>query len=255
MEKVGFGYVDDNNENLRSQAGGIFGLNQAFITVFKYNDKAGKDGADGDAVDITAMIGTKEFRLRIYDITGDIRKGDIVISPDDEGYVAEYNKRHTQNMAVVTHVAKALGVTDEQIKAALATPPANFAQWATIMTGLPSADAGSKLVDVFLEYEWEIGDGNKITFLQLPKNMKGGRFMCAAVEPKGSWKPVINGEGLRYVDDSGAEHPFSRNKNYMDSNKANQQSIEESTAENTGLAGSMVSEGGAEDLPAAETKW
>jgi hypothetical protein len=234
-EKLGFGYVSDNDESLQTKTGGRFGLNQAFITVFEYNPTAGADGAAADAVDITVMVEQKEFRRRIYDITGDLyNKNNEKVSPDQEGYAELYNAELKQRMAVVTHAAKALGVTDDQIKTALATPPSSFAAWAKIMTSLPSDNFRTKPVDVFLEWEWQIGEGNTQTFLILAKNMKGGRFLCPHVKPQGAWT-AKNEKGLTYVDAAGNEHPFTRSEDYMKSNKAKQQKEGQEDAPSGGM--------------------
>ena len=81
-----FGYINDKDESLRSKSGGKFGLNQGFITKLEYNPNAGKDGTPADAVDITALIGDREYRLRIYDVTGSLYKGGTLIEPNEEGY-------------------------------------------------------------------------------------------------------------------------------------------------------------------------
>jgi hypothetical protein len=223
-EKTTWGYQNDNDESLKSKQGGQFGLNNAFITKFEYNPNAGADEALADAVDITVSIGEKEFRSRIYDITGDLFKGDNKISESEPGYVELYNAEKKQREAVIVHVVKAFGVTEDQIRTALQNGNVtNFATWATAMCGTKGADFATKPVHVFVEYQWSIGEGNERTFLQLPKNMKGGRFLSPSIAPVGKWEAVSDGEGLRYVDAGKNEHPFSRSTNYMESKKAIQQ--------------------------------
>ena len=221
--KTGWGYQNDNDGSLISKQGGVFGLNKANITVFEYNGLAGKDGAASDAIDITVAIGDKEFRSRIYDITGDLFKGNETVSPDQPGYIELYNAEKKQAEAVIVHTIKSLGVTDDQIKMALQTGNVvDFKSWAIAICTLKGADFATKAVDVFLEYQWTPKGENTRTFLQVPKNMKGGRFLTAHIAPVGSWEAVKDGEGLRYVDGAQNEHPFSRSKNFMDSPKANQ---------------------------------
>lgn len=222
--KTAWGFQNDNDDSLKTKLGGKFGLNNAFITKFEYNGAAGKDESPADAIDITVAIGDKEFRTRVYDITGDLFKGDNKISPDEPGYVELYNAEKKQREAVIIHTVKAFGVTEDQIKSALVNGNVvDFKSWATAICNLKGAGFETKPVDVFLEYQWNIKEGNERTFLQLPTNMKGGRFLCAHVAPVGAWETVINEDGMAYVDNAKNEHPFGRSANYMESNKAKQQ--------------------------------
>lgn len=248
VTKTAWGFQNDNDESLKSKTGGKFGLNEGFITKFEYNANAGKDESPADAIDITAVVGEREYRLRVYDITGDLFKGDNKISPDEPGYAELYNAEQKQRQAVIVHTVKAFGVTEEQIKTALQTGnPTNFATWAQIMCSLKGADFATKPVDIFLEYQWSIKDENDRTYLQLPSNMKGGRFLAPHVSPVGAWEAVTDTNGLRYVDSAKNEHPFNRSANYMDSNKANQQ-VE---GEDNSSAGSGAMAG----TTATQSKW
>lgn len=223
-EKTAWGFQNDNDDSLKSKTGGKFGLNNAFITKFEYNPNAGKDESAADAIDITVAVGDKEYRARIYDITGDLYKDDNKITPEEPGYVELYNAEKKQREAVIVHTVKAFGVTEDQIRTALQNGNVtNFATWATAMCSLKGAGFETKPVDVFLEYQWTIQEGQKRTYLQLPKNMKGGRFLAPAIAPQGAWEAITGEDGLQYVDAAKNEHPFSRSKNYMDSYKAIQQ--------------------------------
>lgn len=238
LKKVGFVAINDQDESLKGKApGGSFGLNEnCFITKFEYNPNAGKDGSQADAIDIHIMVGEREFRRRFYDITIVFDKdGNQITDTESEEFIEEYNKQFPQINGVVTHTLKSLGVSQDQINNALATPPTNFADWAKIMTSLVPKDFNKKPVDLFLEYQWEIKPSNDRTYLEIPKNMKGGRFLNPSIKPVGSWnieKEWIEKddkgadkqcEGLRYVDNAGNVHPFKRTKDYMESPKAFQQ--------------------------------
>lgn len=249
-QKTAWGFQNDNDDSLKSKQGGAFGLNNANITVFEYNPNAGKDESPADAIDITVAIGDKEYRARIYDITGDLFKGDNKISPEEPGYNELYNAEKKQREAVIVHTTKALGATEDQIKAALQNGNVvDFKSWAIAMTSIKPGNFATLPVDVFLEYQWEIKGDNDRTYLQLPKNMKGGRFLAPHIAPVGgTWELVNDGEGLRYVDGAKNEHPFIRSKNYMESSKANQQ-IEGEEAPAGGAAGDMAG------TTAAKSKW
>ena len=220
-EKTSWGYQSDNDESLKSKVGGRFGLNTATISKFEYNPNGGKDESPADCIDLTVNIGDKEYRTRVYDITGDLFKGDAKIAPGEEGYDALWEAEKKQKSAVILHIVKAFGVTEDQIKKALsAGNVVDFASWAQVMCSLKGENFAAKEVDVFLEFQWAIKGEAERTFLQLPANMKGGRFLSPAIKPKGSWKPVFDEDGLVYKDDAGQTHPFDRSLNYMESNKA-----------------------------------
>jgi hypothetical protein len=237
IQKIGFGSIDDTDKSLKGKSGGgKFGLNHGFITKLEYNALAGKDNSAGDAVDITFMVGEKEFRRRIYDVTRVYdNNGSQIEDENSAEFIKGYNENMKQGMAVVVHAVKAVGVTQEQINAALRTPPTSFAGWAAVITGLAPAGYETKMVDGFLEYQWTIADDRDRTFLELPKNMKGGRFLAPAMEFSGAWNEqsswedteedgkVRSGEGLRYVDRAGAVHLFSRDASYIASPKGTQQ--------------------------------
>lgn len=221
-QKRGFGYTDDESADLQSKSGGKFGLNQGFLTKFAFNPNSGKDGAAGNAIDVTIQVGEREFRTRYFEITKVFDKDNNEIadvnSPD---YISKYNQELTQLTACIVHIVKAFR-TDAEVKTALATPPATFADWANIMCALIPANASTTPIDVFLEYQWNIKDGQDKTYLQLPQNMKGGRWISKLME--GPWNEDRS-NGLLYRNAQGATHPFERSSNYMESNKAMQQTL------------------------------
>ncbi len=243
---MGFGYVDDTDESLKSKSGGNFGLNTpVFLTKFELNANAGADGALQDALDVTVQVEDREYRSRTYPITKVYDKdGNEITDKTSPEYVAEYNKEWKQKNAVITHILKCF-VSEDVIKQALATPLNSFGDFINVVVALLPADFNKKPLDVFLEYQWNIPDGEDKTYLQLPRNMKGGYFLCPSVTPAGAWSKVVDDNGLRYVDANGAEHPFTRDKNFMSGNKANQQ-IEGQEAANEALAGAAS---------ATEGKW
>jgi hypothetical protein len=218
-----FGYVNDEDENLQGKSSSYdtFGLTSGKITTFEFSETAGKDGAAADAILLTVTTPNKEYRNRIYDITGALYVSGALTEPGGEGYEEAKIAEMTQNGAVVIHALKALGVTDEQIKKSLATPPTDFKSWAQILVSLLPANFADRDVDVFLEYQWAIKADNTRTFLQLPQNMKGGKFLSPAMP--GPWEKVVDADGLKYVNSKGETHVITRNTNYMESPKANEQ--------------------------------
>ena len=229
VQKMTFGQVNDNDQSLKSKVGGVFGLNPSVnFTKIAYNPTAGADGAAADAVDINVKVGDREYNTRIYDVTGGLynAKNELVEAPGEgevwsDEYTTLYNTEMKQRMAVIIHAVKAAGVTQAQLDTALATPLATFAAWAEVVCALLPANYTTNPIDVFLQYQWNIKDGQDRTFLEVSKNMKGGRFFCASVAAKGQWNEVFDATGLKYVDsDGGAEHPFTRSSNFMESPKA-----------------------------------
>lgn len=242
-QKMGFGYQDDNDESLKGKSiDGVFGLNQNVrLTHFAYNPNAGKDESLADAIDITITIGSSEQRRRIYDITKVYDKNNNEITDtNSQEFIDGYNEEWKHNSAMITHLLKAF-VSEEVIKQALNQPLASFADWANVVTALLPQGFETKPLDVFLEYQWNIPEGKDQTYLQLPKNMKGGYWVCPA-QP-GEFSSDVNAEGaLVYVNGQGAEHPFTRNKAFMESNKAKRQHVNDALeAAQAGSGGSPKS--------------
>lgn len=241
-EKLGFGYYDDTSDDLKSKGGGKFGLNNpAYLTKFELNKNAGKDGALGDAIDITIQVVDKEYRERIYPVTRVYKDGEEM-AETDAGYTTAYNSEWSQKNAVIIHILKCFR-TEDEIKQALAVSLTTFTEFAEIVCGLVPTNANETPLDLFLEWQWNINDNQERTFLQLPKNMKGGYWVCKAVVPNGSWKEIRGDKGMKYIDANNAQHPFARDANFMDSNKANQQIEGEEAANETLQGAADASEG------------
>ena len=223
---MSFGYVSDNDESLKSKefASLKFGLNQGFITKFEYNANAGKDGSPGDALDIEiTSIEGKTVKTRIFDVNEVYNADNVKIGPSDEGYENIAKIERAQKSAVITHFVKALGVTEETIIKALTPTPKNFAEYVQIMTSLVAKNYATIPVDFFVQYQWTLKADAKMTYLEIPKNMKDGYFVVPTVKPVGEWKEVRDDKGLSYVDNAGNIHPIAKSKNFLDSNKAKQQ--------------------------------
>ena len=226
VKKMGFGYQDDTDESLKGKSlDGVFGLNQnVHLVHFAYNPNAGKDDSEADAIDITIKVGESEQRRRIYDITK-VYDGDNneITDVNSDAYAEAYNKEWMQNSAMITHILKRF-VDEATIKQALAQEQSSFKDYAVIVTSLLPANFQNIALDTFLEYQWNIPEGKDQTYLQLPKNMKGGGWLCKA-QP-GNFEPKTAEDGsLIYVNEQGIEHPFTRTKSFMESKKAYQQTV------------------------------
>lgn len=208
-------------ETTSNVSGGKFGLNSGvFITKFEYNALGGANGAEQDCIDLTVQVDEKEYRTRFYPVSKVYGKeGGELTDKNSEDY-KEAHKVAIQDLnARLTQVAKCF-VSVEDIKAAFATPIANFKDYATILERLvKSVPNWDKVpVDVFLEYQWKPSQGQTRTYLQLPKKIKHGDFICKS---KGSGFVENQTGSLKYVNSEGIQHLFKRSEWYMDSPFAN----------------------------------
>lgn len=237
IQKLGYGFINDRDESLRSKTGGQFGLNVgAFMTKFELNPMSGKNKSQGDALDIVISVADKDFNNKIFPVSKIYDKnGNEIADVNSVEYIKGFNKEILQTNAVILHFLKAVGVTEDRIRQAFGTPVASFAEFINGLAALLPANFNTFPLDIFLEYQWDISEGQDQTFLQLPKNMKGGYFACPA--QVGTWIAEKDSkEGLIYRNQNGAIHPFNRDKNFMEGKKANQQKTGDEDAGKTALA-------------------
>lgn len=239
VNKFNFATVSDENSDLQSKQGGKFGLNtNCHFSLIDFTDKAGKDETEGNAVDLNIMVGDREFKRRVYDPEGSslYNRNNEQVSPGEEGYNDLLNAALNQASAMVVHAVKAVGVTQDAInRAVTAAKPETFAAFAQVLISLLPADYKQKEVDVFLQYQWSISDGQTRTFLELPKNMKD-KYWVAASTPGAEWKEVKDENGLHYVDDKNNKHKIEKSASFLESPKANQQGVD-SPKPNAGVSG------------------
>lgn len=223
LENV-FGFVDDQNEELRTKSGASmsFGLNEGVKGVSIKLHPA--EGSSSAYVELKLNINGSERNVRYYEPTKAF-----------EGTTIEEQMVHT--LAAITHVVRAAGVTKDRMQEAInEKKPKSFVAWNEAVLPLVHPDNFEKLsLDLFAEYQWSVGKNQTRTFLEIPRNMKGGNFLVPSVAHDGEWKEEREWKdtdgnsvkGLRYVDNNGKVHPFTRNENYMDSNKAKMQTTED----------------------------
>lgn len=221
-----YGYQEDSVPS-RSLS---FGLNPAAAKVVKFEwiNNGGAGGSEGEALDIQIAIeGSDQLKsYRIFPFTQAYSNGQVITSPTDPAFVKglkEFN-------AAVTHIMHCF-VADDQLKVALGRPIATFKEFCKILMSLMPSNFASISLDLFAMWQWAIKGDNKQTYLEIPKNMKHGRWICRAVPPvNGEWKEVVAENmtdktpvALKYVDGAGNVHPFTRNGWFMTSAFANQQ--------------------------------
>lgn len=235
------------NDEVKKGGSGKFGLNKAKLTKFELNLNAGKDNAEGSALDICYTLESgKEMMGRFFPITKAFTKDQKEVTnpkhPDFKKAVEQFN-------AVVTHMLKAFGVTIEDMKAAFANV-ASFEQFVSAAAGLLPSNFAEIEIDLFLAYQWAIKGENECTFLEVPKTVKHGKFVCQSID--GEWfecrikdgvatigtdavdvseqksSIVFEWEGqtfnvakdtaLCYINKEGLVHPFTRTDWFMSSN-------------------------------------
>lgn len=255
MEGFNFANVSDNDQSLLAGGNGQFGLNQnCHLVKLEYNPNGGKDGTPTEAIDVTIEIDGKEYNMRMFVPNGTLKSGNKDVNPGDPEYAKAYNNAMTQIVAVVKHIMKAIGIDETVINN---NSHANsISEWMRKMQNLIPATFNTIPLDVFLEYQWNIKEGQTKTYPTLPTNMKGGRFVCAHMNPVGSWKPVIESDGsLHYEDNNKNVHQFMRTASFMNSNKGKQQVVEEVTTGATFMYPETAAPQTETPNPFEETSW
>jgi archaellum component FlaG (FlaF/FlaG flagellin family) len=233
VQKFNFQAVNDEDSNLQSKSGGKFGLNtNCHFATIAYITNAGKDESAGEAVDINIQIGDREHRRRIYNPEGAALYGkdNVQLNPGAEGYQQVLNEALAQNTAMIIHAVKATGVSQENINLALNTKnPQTFGEFAQVLVSLLPLNYKEREIDVFLQYQWNISEGQDRTFLELPKNMKD-KYWVVPSTPGAVWKEIRDDNGLIYVDTNGNKHKIYKTKAFLESPKATQQTLSGNTA-------------------------
>ena len=239
----GYGFVSDSDESLKTKGGAKFGGNFGVATLakFAYSPNVAKDGQEPrEAIEIEVKVGERSYKEWINPVSRVVDKNNAEITDKASAeYIAGFNALMVQQNATVTHYLKSVGVTEESLRAAFATPGLSFADYAARVCSLLPIGYNSKPLDLFLEFQWNFGkkqDGglNDKTYPTLPKNMKGGYFITPAhpgvwVEERGEDK------SLCYKNSNGQKHPFERDANFMTGNKGTQQVL----GQTAGAAGAM----------------
>lgn len=250
---LGYGFVSDSDESLKTKAGAKFGGNfgVAFLTKFAYNYNVAKEGMPPrEAIELEVTVGERGYREWINPVDKVMGKNNVEItdktSPE---YIAGFNALIVQQNATVTHYLKAVGVSEEALRAAFTAPVASFADYATRISSLLPIGFDKKPLDLFLEYQWNFGkkqDGSlqDKTYPTLPKNMKGGYFIVPA--QAGVWVENREDDKLSYVNSNGAKHPFERDSNFMSSNKGTQQVMGQPAATASPMGASLGATQGGE---------
>lgn len=223
-------FLSDDDKSLKGAGTSLkFGLNTGKLEKFVYNPNSGKDGEPANAIDIVIKVGDREIKQKIFETTKVYsKKGGEITDTENEEYQKAFSEDVKTKKGLLTHYMKIFMPEDILAAKFKEAAPKNFVELFKFAQSAVEAGikkAGDNTVDVFLQYQWNIGEGQTMTFLELPKNLKDGAFICRAIKPDGKWNEVIDDEGLHYVDDKNNIHKFKRTKNYLDSPKGKQQKI------------------------------
>lgn len=246
QENLWGGYISDKDEKLQAQeyAGIKFGLNSgAKIVLFGFTTATGQGGSAGNpAVEIGIKFGddeSKPINTRIYAPQKLYKGKNEITDVNSEDYKKALVADIMLKKGLLTHYAKAVGVTETDIQTAFnATPPTDFESLAKLYVNLVTPKMATALVDVFLHYQKDLKMGAEKTFLELPTNLAFGAFIVA--HRPGNFEQVADYEvevkqaddsvkiesitgGVAFKSPEGLLHPFKRDKKYAESTRAFQQ--------------------------------
>lgn len=210
----------------------VFGLNTgAKMVKFEFNPNGGKDNAEQECLDIVFEVNGKEVSYRKFPVTKAIDKDTKleVTNPAHPAMVQAFNEFN----AIITHIVTCF-IPKEEYSKALSKPTNSFKEFCvTVMNVLPK-DFSTKSLDIFAQYQFNLKGENTQTYVEIPKSLKHGKFLCPSVVPVGDeWKEVRMSEpsdlaknALYYKDSAGNIHPFIRTGWFVKSNFANKQKEE-----------------------------
>lgn len=199
--------VDEESSALQSKGSINFGLQEnAKLTKFTLN----KENQYGAQIEVEITFNNDA-----------VNKSWIGLTPHPD--VKDVDAELTNKFAAIKHIIKAVGVTDEMIKK-VTSDAVSFEDGVEKVLNILPKDFDTKPIDVFMEWQMNIGNNNDKTYLTLPSNMKGGRFMSTHVDPVGSWvENLIPKKSIIYTDDAGNQHPIQKGTAFMLSTRSYQQ--------------------------------
>ncbi len=219
-----YGY-QDSSEVVAGSEGGNIGLNKGVISKFEFNPNAGASGAVGEGIDLTVLVGDKEYRKRFFPVSKVFAKGGGELTDTTtQDYKEEKEKAVKLFNAEVVSIVEVF-VAPDAVKAALSVPISSFKDFALVLERLVKStpDWNKIEVDVFLQFQWQPTGDNTKTFLQLPPNVKQGIYVVKALP--GSFKEDKTDTHLQYVNEEGGIHPFKRGKWFIESAFAKQTNL------------------------------
>jgi hypothetical protein len=235
-----YGYQDDNVP----QSFMNWGLNSGTATLkrFEWIPNGGKDGAEQEALDIVFNINGTDKSARMFPVTKAFKKGTNEEVTDRNA--PEFKEALSNFNAMITHILHCYR-TSEEIKKAMSVKIGSFKEFCKVAMGLLPTDYATKKLDIFLQWQWQVGEGKEKAYLELPKKMTYGKWVVAHIP--GEWKEKRHanptkevGEALAYLNEKGEKHPFIRSGWFMDSNFAKRLG-DTSTSSSGGYQGEQTS--------------
>lgn len=232
------GFVSDNETKSSSMK---FGLNQNCKLVrFEYNPAIEfKSGDTGEGVEAELSINGAPMKFNIFPPKKVYFKGQEITNPQHP----EFRKAITDLKRRIFHMAKCFTTEDKLIEAVAV--PKTFGDF--IKAVVDTFDDGwqDKDIDVFLQYQWQLREGQERKYLEIPKKTSQGAFMLPSVT--GDFKefkviddsvtmggsevakvennkfsyngfeyPVKKNVSLMYIASNGDVHPFNRSQWFIE---------------------------------------
>lgn len=250
-----------------------FGLNAGVTKLkkFEWIANGGKEGAEQEALEIIFEINGKEKSYRQFPVTKAYKKesegGGEVTDPS----APEMEEARKTFSSVITHILGCF-VAKDKLRAHFNQPITSFKHYCEIARNALPVGFETKVLDIFMQYQWKIREGQNRTFLEIPKSLKNGPWLCPAVAPQSApnspagtvaeWvehrkeKPTDGDQkALEYKDGAGNVHPFTRYGRYVKGNLANQQKTRDAQAQDAAAANMAAPGAGAPPTNTAASGW
>jgi len=241
----GYGWEDD--ESTQSNPALVFGINEK-VRLTGFEKVQDEDGSSYLNVTFTAQNDETKSK-RYYEVTKTYRDNVEITDPKDPAIIEDRKKQG----ACITHIVSKFVDKDTFRSMPRAKSWDDYLDNLVELLNTHAPNYAEKELDLFAHLQWTIGKKTNRTWPEIPKNMKQGPWLCEHVEPVGQWHEVRNDEasdnafGIKYVDDEGNQHPFTRSGWFVRSNYANVQTKEEDEGEDYGYDAEGTSEEAATD--------
>ena len=204
-----YSFRDDKPTGIRQ-----FGLNTGKVVSITW------DNEPYEALTVEVLVDGDQnpMRLKKFPVEKVFVDGQM-IEKDDPRFEEASKKQVDELTGVLSHIFKVFVPIEVMEKAFENKEISSFAEYCKILIDLLPKDYNTIPIDIFLQYQFSLPAGKDKTYLEIPKNVKHGVFICKHVKPVGSWREDRS-NGLRYVDNNNTVHPFIRKKWFMDSNFA-----------------------------------